>query len=114
MIMRLTSWRGRNLTARMRRAEARGIDQTTAAAVLRAQEMAPRDTGFMASTLEWWPAEVVGKAVVGLWGNTTALYTLWVEIGARGRPGTYFMRRASDQEYPNLGGRVAAAWRALG
>lgn len=110
MIMRLVSWHGPDVAARTRRSAAIGIDQTTAAATLRASERAPRDTGFMAGTMEWWPAAVIKGVVTGLWGNVRADYTLWQEIGSQGRPGRYFMRMAADEQYPLLKGRIAAAF----
>lgn len=114
MIMRLVAWNGRAIAARARRAAAIGIDQTTAAATLRASERAPRDTGFMANTMEWWPARMLNGRMTGMWGNVRADYTLWVEIGAQGRPGRYFMRMAADEQYPLLQGRVAAAYKRGG
>jgi hypothetical protein len=108
---KITSWHGDRIASDTRKATQQGIDETTQAAVLMAQEMAPRDTGFMASTIEAQPAVVESGRVVGRWGNWTALYTLWQEIGARGRTGRYFLRRAADAEYPNLAARIKSRMR---
>lgn len=104
-------WKGNNIKGRKDQAVKDGIDMTTAAAVTVAQSLAPRDTGFMANTIEFQNAKKEGNRIVGRWGNWTALYTLWQEIGSRGRPGRYFLRRAADREYPNLFQRIRAAAR---
>lgn len=108
---RVTSWNGPAIVARAQKAAQEAIDETTNAAVLASQQMAPRDTGFMASTIEAEQAVVESGRTVGRWGNWTALYTLWQEIGSQGRPGRYFLRRAADAEYPKLGDRIKARMR---
>lgn len=110
---RIIRWDADKLISRLDRAVADGIDMTTAAAVTHAQTLAPRDTGFMATTIESRPAQRKGGRMTGQWGNWTALYTLWQEIGARGRSGRYFLRRAADAQYPLLVKRIreAVKWR---
>lgn len=105
--MRVT-WKGDALVKRLQSAAREAIDETTAACVLAAADLAPRDTGHMANTLTFEPAVEQRGRWVGQWGNWVALYTLWVEVGARGRAGRYFLRRAADQEYPKLAGRIKA------
>lgn len=101
-------WRGDALKARMRQAAADGIDETTAACVLLAQERAPRDTGFMANTIESEPAAPEGSAIIGRFGNWTADYSLWVEVGTRRMAARPFLRPAADAEFPNLPDRIRA------
>lgn len=111
---RITHWNGPAIARQMREAQRHGIDETLQTAVLQAADIAPYDTGFMASTIEAQPAVEEGNRIVGRWGNWAALYTLWQEIGSRGRPGRYFLRRTADAEYPRLGNRIAAWFRSGG
>lgn len=105
---RITRWYGPAIVTKTQAAAREGIDETTASAVLMAQDIAPHDTGFMASTIEAEPAIEEGGKLVGRWGNWTALYTLWQEIGSQGRAGRYFLRRSADAEYPKLASRIAS------
>lgn len=110
-ILRL-DWRGPQVAERVRQAAKDGVDQTMAAAVTVAQDRAPRDTGFMANTIETvQSAREEGDRIRGRWGNVTADYTIFQEVGARGRPGRYFLRGGADAEYPKLAGRIRAALR---
>lgn len=111
---RLTQWNGPAIARQMREAQRHGIDETLQTAALQASDIAPYDTGFLASTIEAQPAVQEGSRVVGRWGNWTALYTFFVEVGARGRPGRYFLRRTADEQYPKLGQRIQAWFRAGG
>lgn len=77
--------------------------------VTRAQLNAPRDTGFMANTITILHRARPGAMFVA-WGNITALYTLWQEIGARGKPGKYFLRQSlqyAGQQFGKNAGKVA-------
>jgi hypothetical protein len=58
-----------------------------------AQQYAPRRTGFLASTIELVKEANVNDVRV-VWGNVTANYALYQEIGARGQPGKYYLRRS--------------------
>ncbi len=77
------------------------LNAAAAIGVTVAQARAPRDTGFMANTIEVIkrasPAELAVE-----YGNITALYTLWQEIGARGKPGKYFLRQSLEQATKHL------------
>jgi len=81
------------------------INRTADMAVDRAQQRAPVDTGFMRDTMR-----VIRYAtpdnLTAEWGNDTATYTIWVEIGSQGRPGRYFMRQAQQEATSGLTGRV--------
>ena len=54
------------------------------------------------------PARVFGERVLGRWGSFNVNYFIFLEIGARGRPGNFMLRRAADQEYPKLPERIKA------
>lgn len=100
-------WKGAAVLAAYDVAARKGVDETMSECVLAAQVAAPRRTGAMANNIKIVArAKVRGKTVSGFWGNDTQDYTIWVEIGARGRPGRYFLRRARDQEYPKLAERI--------
>ena len=105
MAIRLLTWRGEAVQQQVLQRVANALNETAADAVAVAQQKAPRDTGFMANT-----NEVVKEATptnLGVtWGNVTAEYTLWQEIGSRGRPGRYFLRAGADQAYPGLKKRL--------
>lgn len=106
VVMTLKDWRGEAVKGALRGAVAGALNDTAADAVQVAQNLAPRDTGFMANTIE-----VVAKAqpdrLEVTWGNITAEYTIWQEIGSRGRPGRYFLKGAADQAYPGLFKRLS-------
>lgn len=93
--VKIVRWEPGKVTQMARSEMAGRMNAAAAIGVTRAQALAPRDTGFMANTIE-----VVKRATPAdlnvQWGNITALYTLWQEIGARGRPGRYFLRQSLD------------------
>ena len=100
-------WNGGEVLTKVRAAALRGIDATTAAGALRAMELAPRDTGHMADTIETQKARQDGDRTVGLMGNWTADYSLWVEVGTRRMAARPFLRPAADSEWPKLAARIA-------
>src|SRR5690606_3274331 len=99
-------WNGDKISERIAGATVDALEETADACVLVSAAIAPRDTGFMASTLERRKPFKRGKKIVIKWGNWTAEYTIWVEIGTTWMMGRYFMRRTQDQEYPRLAGRI--------
>lgn len=101
----LKSWYGEKVKGQLRDGVAGALNETAAEAVQVAQSRAPRDTGFMANTIEIVEAATSGKLSV-TWGNITADYTLWQEIGARGRGGRYFLRYGAELAYPGLDKRL--------
>jgi len=106
---KLEYWRSDGTIARVADAAAQAIDETHVHCVLLAQQRAPRDTGHMARTIEYWPARRAGRnRVEGEFGNRTADYTLWNEIGTRRMPARPFLRPAMEAEYPKIGQRMRA------
>jgi len=107
MIRHRLTWRGDDVVADVERATRLALTETAAACVAVAQVNAPVDTGFMKNTLEHGEVREVAVGTYSIqWGNSTADYTLWQEIGSNGRPGRYFLRGAADAEYPKLAGRL--------
>jgi len=99
------TWKGDTVKARTRDQVADALNKTAALAVQIAQQKAPRRTGFMANTIQVVDEAKPNQLEV-TWGNVTANYTLWQEIGSRGRVGKYFLRNAADQAYPKLKGFI--------
>ncbi len=94
--VKLSKWNGGKILGEARTSAARALNATAADAVAIAQAAAPRDTGFMANTIEIVePATAKGFLRV-TWGNVTAPYTIWQEIGSQGRPGRYFLRKGTE------------------
>lgn len=89
------SWHGNEVADKARDRVADVLNEVAADGVTHAQSHAPRDTGFLANTIEVTKEATKSKLSVE-WGNITALYTLWQEIGSRGRSGKYFLRGSLD------------------
>ncbi|MGK2898621.1 MAG: hypothetical protein ACSLE9_08020 [Burkholderiaceae bacterium] len=103
------NWAGKAYNAAARQAVLGAVYQTLSAAALEAQRRAPRDTGFMAATtVVTRPPSIKGDGVSGEFGNETADYTLWNEIGTSRMPARPFIRPAADLEFPNLPARIAS------
>lgn len=113
MTTKALEWHGDEVLAKVRDAVVKAIDVCTSLAALRAQELAPRDTGHMANTIEFEKASRNGNTIVGRMGNWTADYTLWNEIGTRRMPPRPFLRPAADSEFPNLPERIQRALKGI-
>lgn len=98
-------WNGPAIAKAQLAKVAKALNDTAADAVTAAQILAPRDTGFMANTIELVQPATASQ-LRAIWGNVTADYTLWVEIGARGRAGRYFLRGGAERAYPGLKKRL--------
>lgn len=104
-------WNGVRISNRVAGAALRAIDDTTAAASLSARQHHGwrNRTGTAEGSIRPEPARQVGPAHFrGLFGSFDVNYFIWLEIGARGRPGDYTLRRAADAEFPKVGDRFAA------
>lgn len=62
-----------------------------------AKSSAPRDTGYLANSIM---AEQSGALKWRVYAN--ADYALWVEIGARGRTGEFYLTNALRRTWPSL------------
>lgn len=87
----LKNWAPEKIKASSKAEFATWLNRAGMIGVTRAQLLAPRDTGFMANTIEVVHYATPSSLFVA-WGNITALYTLWQEIGSQGRAGRYFLR----------------------
>lgn len=92
----LVGWNAVGVKGKAMSAVAAALNKAATDGVTYAQMIAPRDTGFMANTIEVLKRATPQDASVE-WGNITAAYTLWQEIGARGQPGKYFLRSSLDR-----------------
>lgn len=101
-------WRGREVAKQVREAAKRGIDETTSAAVNSAKQNHgwANVTGTAEGSIQMRPAQKVGRKVVGRWGSYSVDYFLALELGSGVRDGDRTLRRAADQEYPELARRI--------
>ena len=130
-------WYGKKVSAKMRRAQITGINQTMAAAVTRAKRNHDwkNHTGVLEGSYGLAePAHETGKGVRGVWGSRDVRYALAQELGAvikpvRARalqfrteagnfvtvkqvriPARPALRPAADIEYPKLADRIRIAF----
>lgn len=106
--VKLVNWAPDKIKAKSREEFARWLNEAGAIGVTRAQVLAPRDTGFMASTIEVVHRATAARLSV-VWGNITADYTIWQEIGSQGRPGRYFLRQSLEYASQQLLKKGSAA-----
>lgn len=101
-------WRGEELLRRVSEASRAAIDETTAACVPLGQGLVHVDTARLQSAIGAIPAEVRGDEVVGAYGVPhDPGYALPQEYLPEPQ-GKAYIRPAADQEFPKLGGRIAA------
>ena len=101
-------WQQAGIIAAERNASRLGIDDTMAACVPIAKRETPVVTATAQGSIGFEPAQVLGQRVVGRWGSRGVNYFIFIEVGARGLPGKFPLRRAADQEYPKLPERIKA------
>jgi hypothetical protein len=95
-------WKGNARRADIEDAIRKGIDMTTSAAVVPAKRETPVRTGIAQGSVRSEPARKEGARWVGRFGSWNVAYFIWLEIGARGRPGRHMLRRAADAEFPKV------------
>ena len=105
------NWNGKKIARKYLVAARRGVDMTTAACVAPAKMLTPVITGTAQGSIQMRPARIVGQGVVGVWGSFQVDYFIWLEIGARGRPGHFMLRRTADAVYPRLRANIRLAAR---
>lgn len=96
------NWNGKKIERKYLDASRRGVDLTTARCVAPAKRLTPVITGTAQGSIQSRPSRVERGGIVGVWGSFQVDYFFWLEIGARGRPGHFMLRRAADQIYPSL------------
>lgn len=89
-------WLGDAAKTAVKAAVANALNDVAADAVRYVQERWPRDTGFSANTMEVIE-QATSRKVSVKWGNVTAPYVIWIEIGARGRPGRHILRSSLQE-----------------
>lgn len=89
------TWRDKEYTRNLENKLVPKLNRAAIIGVQFVQVVSPRDTGFMANTMTVIKQATVNDLSV-VWGNQTANYTLWVEIGAQGRPGVHMLRRSLE------------------
>lgn len=104
-------WNGDAVKRRMLEATRRGADVTTSACVRYAKPLTPVITATLQGSIKIEPATLQSDKVVARWGSFDVNYALYVEVGARGRSGTYMLRRAADAEYPRFAQNIRAQYR---
>ena len=98
---RLT-WKGKEWSNRVAQASRASIDVVMVLCVPAAKRETPVVTGTAQGSIQMRPARILGRRIVGIWGSFDVNYYIWLEIGARGRPGGFMLRRAADRFYPTL------------
>lgn len=130
-------WYGKEVTAKMRRAQIAGINATMGASVTHAKNN--HEWKNQTSTLEGSiaiavPGQSTANGARGVWGSLDVLYALIHELGGiikpvrakalsfRGTDGTFvtvkqvtiparpYLRPAADVEYPKLADRIRHAY----
>ncbi|MFW6091488.1 MAG: hypothetical protein ACODAF_06385 [Actinomycetota bacterium] len=100
-------WRGRQVSAQVRAASVRAVEETTRAA---AASASGKRSGRAADvTAEQAQPTTTGAS--GRWGvfpepHGDPHWELFVEVGTAYLPGDQAKRRAADEEYPKLAGRI--------
>jgi hypothetical protein len=106
--VRLT-WFGRDIESQLLGVVPKAMDDTTAAAAIRAKQSHPgwkNVTGTAEGSIRGDPAKRFSSGWRALFGSFDVAYFIWLEIGARGRAGDHTIRRAADIEFPSLGRRI--------
>ena len=133
------TWYGDRVLADVKRATAKGIDQTMAECVKDAKDNTPTITTALQGSIMLRPAKIERSRIYGLWGSFDINYALPVEAGTEGGPvkvrahrrrsrqgrthsvrahtretrkreGRRMLRNAADREYPKLADRIATAF----
>jgi hypothetical protein len=110
--MGILDWRGGDVAQRVADAARKGVDETTAAAVIHAKQNHPWQnvTGTAEGSIQMRPAEAdEDGSIRGEWGSYGVDYFLHLELGTVNMPARPALRPAADAEYPNLAARIKAA-----
>jgi hypothetical protein len=86
--------------SRQRQAISQALNEVNTNAAFQAIVKAPRDTGFLAGTIEAWPS--TPATLSASFGNKTAAYALWVEIGTSRMRAQPYLSPAAFEEYPKF------------
>ncbi len=103
------NWKGKEVERKYLDASRKGVDVTMASCIAPAKENTPVVTGTAQGSIQFRPSGIFGKFVRGRWGSFAVIYFIWLEIGTRGLPGHFMLRRSADANYPNLAANIRAA-----
>ena len=102
------TWNGDDITERLLRAAAAGIDDTMSDCVIEAKSNTPVVTATLQGSITVHePATIRGGKVAGIWGSRRVHYALYVEVGTRRSRARRMMRNAADKHYPQLRANMA-------
>ena len=102
------NWRGKQIESKVLTASRRGIDVTLASCIAPAKRNTLVITGTAQGSIQFRPAVIRRNGAEGRWGSFQVDYFIWLEIGARGRPGHFMLRRSADENYPKLARNIRA------
>jgi hypothetical protein len=105
--MSTIKWLGKQLAAKIEKAEMGAIDETCGSCVPLAKDRVHVKTRLLQGSIQFRPARREGNRIVGKWGSFDVVYALWQEVlpEPRGKP---YLRVSADIEYPKLAARVRA------
>lgn len=108
------NWNGDDISKRVLNAMRRAADESMAAAIPVAKARTPVVTGTAQGSIRLEPARIFRDEVRGRWGSFDVNYFIFLETGARGRPGLNMLRGAQAQEMTQekVAERIAFWYRA--
>jgi hypothetical protein len=109
--MSKVKWFGKQIMAKVEKAEMGAIDETCASCVPLAKDRVHVKTRILQGSIQFRPAQRDGKRIVGKWGSFDVNYALWQEVCPEptGKP---YLRVSADIEYPKLAARIKARLKA--
>jgi hypothetical protein len=107
-------FRGPAISKAMDEAQRLGLNETVAAAGAPALAKTPVKTGTAQGSIRFEPAQRIGSMWIASFGSYNVIYFIWLEIGARGRPGIRMLQMAADEHFPTLRRRIQAHAKRLG
>lgn len=110
---RRVEWRGKQVMARMRKAQRWGVNKVMSECVIGAKNNHPWEnrTGTLEGSIRIVDfATDHPRGVRGLWGSADVNYAIHLELGTRHMQPFPYLRPAADAVYPTLGAAIAHAW----
>lgn len=93
-------------TSSVREQVQNALGETVVTAATKAMVLAPKDTGFLANTIQAQTPVQEGEMIVARFGNWTASYALWVEIGTSRMAAQPYLTPAAMEEFPKMAQRL--------
>ena len=107
-----TEFYSKEILDRITKAARQAVDETMAEAIPLAKAKTPVVTGTAQGSIQFRPSVLTRdpatgrERIIGQWGSFDVDYFLFLEAGARGRPGLNMLRSAASIEYPKLPDRL--------